>query len=35
VSPGGSQWLEGFEGVEEAMEAADRSVAGYLDAAGE
>jgi hypothetical protein len=31
---GASGWA-GFETVEEAMEAADRYVAGYLDAAGE
>jgi hypothetical protein len=35
VNDGASQWLGGFETVEEAMEAADRYVAGYLDAAGE
>jgi hypothetical protein len=28
-------WLDGFDTVEEAMAAADRYVAGYLDAAGE
>jgi hypothetical protein len=31
VSDGASQWLDGFETVEEAMEAADRYVATYLD----
>jgi hypothetical protein len=33
VSDDASQWLSGFETVEEAMAAADRYVAGYLDAA--
>jgi hypothetical protein len=31
VGDGGSQWLGGFETVEEAMVAADRYVATYLD----
>jgi hypothetical protein len=35
VGEDGTQWLEGFETVEAAMQAADRYVAGYLDAAGE
>jgi hypothetical protein len=35
VSDGASQWLGGFETADEAMAAADRYVAGYLDAAGE
>ena len=35
VSDGASQWLDGFESVEDAMQAAGRYVAGYLDAAGE
>ncbi|MGH9250050.1 MAG: hypothetical protein ACRD0W_11100 [Acidimicrobiales bacterium] len=30
VSDGASQWLDGFETVEDAMEAADRYVAGHL-----
>ena len=34
VSDSSSQRLDGFDTVEEAMEAADRYVAGYLDAAG-
>ena len=33
VSDSGGQRLDGFDTVEEAMEAADRYVAGYLDAA--
>jgi hypothetical protein len=35
VSDRASQWLDGFETVEEAMAAADRYVAGHLDTAGE
>jgi hypothetical protein len=35
VSDDASQWLDGFESVEEAMAAADRYVAAPLDAAGE
>lgn len=31
VSDGASQWLDGFESVDEAMAAADRYVAGDLD----
>jgi hypothetical protein len=31
LSDGASQWLAGFDTVEEAMAAADRYVAGYLD----
>jgi hypothetical protein len=30
-----STWLDGFTHPDEAMKAADRYVAGYLDAAGE
>jgi hypothetical protein len=32
---GASQWLTGFETAEKAMDATDRCVAGYVDAAGE
>jgi hypothetical protein len=35
VNDAASQWRDGFETVEEAMEAADRYVAGSLDAASE
>jgi hypothetical protein len=31
VGDSGSQWLDGFESVEEAMEAADRYVAAQLE----